>query len=355
MPNIHRSAHLATRKSRLAVVVGVALIASSCGGDDDTAATQPQSVETTATPAPTDAPTTDAPADAFPVTFEQMTGPVTVSEKPVRVVTLGYTDTDVANALGAEIVAAVASPFGDDGVNPYWAATPLSAEVASLDVQTPNLEVIAAADPDIILAMGASPSAIELYDELSQIAPMITPTTGPLLDSAEDVTITIGRALGESEAAAQLLADADQAIDDFVAANPQLAGKTAVFAPREGTNTAIFIDESAASVALLRQLGLEAPDEVTSLSGDRIFGATFISDEQIAVIDSADIAIVGLYTDEAREAFLAMPTVASLSVASEGRLIPIDRTLGAALQTPNPVSVHYLLSELGPRIAAAAT
>ena len=115
-----------------------------------------------------------------------MTGTMTVEEKPVRVVTLGYTDADIANALGAEIVGSVASPFGSDGVNPPWAVEPLPADVANLDVQAPNLEAIAAADPDIILAMGAYPSVIELYDSLSEIAPVLTPTTGPLLDSAEE-------------------------------------------------------------------------------------------------------------------------------------------------------------------------
>ena len=283
-----------------------------------------------------------------------MTGTMTVEEKPVRVVTLGYTDADIANALGAEIVGSVASPFGSDGVNPPWAVEPLPADVANLDVQAPNLEAIAAADPDIILAMGAYPSVIELYDSLSEIAPVLTPTTGPLLDSAEDVTTTIGRALGESEAAAALLAEADRAIDEFKAANPGLEGKTAVFAPREGTRTAVFIDESAASVTLLRRLGLTTPDELVSLPGEQTFGATFISDEELSLLDSADIAIVGLYTEDARSAFLAMPLVAGLSVTTDERLVPIDISLGAALQTPNPVSIQYLLSELGPQLAAAA-
>ena len=159
------------------------------------------------------------------------------------------------------------------------------------------------------------------------------------------MTTTIGRALGESEAAAALLAEADRAIDEFKAANPGLEGKTAVFAPREGTRTAVFIDESAASVTLLRRLGLTTPDELVSLPGEQTFGATFIS---------ADIAIVGLYTEDARSAFLAMPLVAGLSVTTDERLVPIDISLGAALQTPNPVSIQYLLSELGPQLAAAA-
>lgn len=342
----------------------IAALVSACGSSDSSAGSDQvsdsASEATTTTQEETsgpEAPEQDASLEeesAFPVTVEHMMGSVTIEAKPIRVVTLGFSDTDIANALGAEIVAAVASPYGDDGLNPFWSPNPLDIDIASLSVFEVNLEAIAAANPDIILATAVYPATLEVYDQLSEIAPVIAPITGPLLDSADDLTVLIGMALGEQEAAAELLATTDVAVKEFAAANPELEGMSIVFAPREGGQTAVFIDQTAASVAFLAQLGLATPQPILDIEGDRYFGASFINDELLGVLDSADITIVGLYTDEDRTVFLDLPTIKNSQMVANGTMIEIGRPLAAALQSPNPVSILYVLQELGPQLVAAA-
>ena len=337
----------------LSMLLAGALFVTACGDDD----AGEESASTTSVAASDDS-TVDATTDgsddaaaAFPVTIEHMLGSVTIDAKPERVVTLGFTDTDIANSLGADIVAAVASPYGDDGANSLWAATTLPPEVTTLDVAAINLEAVAAADPDVILATATFPQTLELYDQLSEIAPVVAPITGPLLDSYEDLTTMIGTALGEADAAEALLAEVDTAAAAFAEAHPELDGRTVAFAPGDADRRAVFVDPEAASITFLGTLGMSLPQEILDLEGQRTFGAVFVGPELIGVLDSADVAIVGLYTPDAEETFLELPGIVGSDLLANDAIIPIDQTMTAALQSPNPASLLYVLENLAPIIA----
>ena len=84
-----------------------------------------------------------APAQAFPVTVEGSDGPVTIEQRPVRIVSLSPTATESLFAIGAgDQVVAV-----DDQSN-----YPAEAPVTKLSGYTPNLEAIAGYEPDLVIA-----------------------------------------------------------------------------------------------------------------------------------------------------------------------------------------------------------
>ena len=61
-------------------------------------------------------------ADAFPVTIEHAFGETTIEEEPTRVATLGWSDQDVALALGVVPVGAIAITWGgnDEESTPWF-------------------------------------------------------------------------------------------------------------------------------------------------------------------------------------------------------------------------------------------
>lgn len=161
-PHPHR-----TWRYLLALLAALALVAAACGddgGDDD--GSDDDSAETTAAAA-------DA---AYPVTIEHTFGETTIEEAPERVVTVGWGSTEAAIALG---VYPVLIPFddyaGDDeGILP-WIREALEAADQPMpdtypDSEGPAAELIAAAQPDLILAP-YSGITDEQYEVLSQIAP----------------------------------------------------------------------------------------------------------------------------------------------------------------------------------------
>ena len=85
------------RPLALAVTIGaLALTGCSTGSTDDDATTT----------------TTKAEADAFPVTIEHAFGETTIEKAPTRVATVGWTDQDMAAALGVVPVGATKMTWG---------------------------------------------------------------------------------------------------------------------------------------------------------------------------------------------------------------------------------------------------
>lgn len=116
------------RRPLMAFAAVVILLASSaCGSREETADTAPAA----------------AAAQAFPVTVEGSDGPVTIEQRPVRIVSLSPTATETLFAIGAgDQVVAV-----DDQSN-----YPAEAPVTKLSGYTPNLEAIAGYEPDLVIA-----------------------------------------------------------------------------------------------------------------------------------------------------------------------------------------------------------
>jgi iron complex transport system substrate-binding protein len=288
-----RPRHSIRRVAVATLVVGLALAA--CGSDDadttaETATTVTEAVGTE--PArtevvETDAPTTVAPTTVAPTTVAETTttvpqahvvahamGETDVPGAPARVVVLDSSFLDAAIALGQPPIAATEGVAGS-GLPAYLGDAAGDVELVGLTTE-PNLEQIAALQPDLIL--GAKVRHEALYDQLSQIAPTVFSESSGT-DWKSQVTLT-GDALNRSAEAAALLAEFEEraaSVGEGIGA----AGKTAVivrFIP--GQNR--LYGPTTFSGSVLSEVGFDLGDK----GYDPGVGMALVSSEQIEMLDS---------------------------------------------------------------------
>lgn len=213
----------------LATVTGLALVLSGCAGG---AASAPDSTAATHD-------------------IAHARGTTTVTDAPQRVVTLEPLELDTAVAVGitpvgtavANMVNGVPSYLGVEGVAPVGT------------VSEPDLEAIAALQPDLILGTESRHSA--LYDQLSALAPTVFIATQA--DPWRDNAALIGEALGREDEVKKAVDAVDTRCDEIEAAH-QLAGKTAeMIRPRDETTLSLYGPVSFAG-SLLECVGYAIPD-----------------------------------------------------------------------------------------------
>ena len=136
-----------------AVAVAASLALSACGGTSDAA---PRSEA--------------APADAdFPRTVQHAMGQTEIPARPERVVVLDTGELDSALSLGVVPVGAVTTDVSEEFLS-YLADDARDVEVVGT-IAEPNLEEIAALEPDLILSNKVRHE--EIYEQLSQLAPTV--------------------------------------------------------------------------------------------------------------------------------------------------------------------------------------
>lgn len=320
-----------TRARRLWVLfaaVATAAIVAGCGSGGETS-TETSEIDSSST---------------FPVNVTHAHGTVTIESAPTRVVTLGSADTQIASALGADIVGAVRNPSSADG---NWTGTSLPDSVLTLDSTKPNIEAIAALNPDVILATTAQAEYDKSYDVLSRIAPVVSYKTALLQDSGEELTELIGIALGKGDQARELTAQSNEAIGQFRTTHQALDGKTYAYGQYAGGTLYLLGQPTNPSAKFLSRLGLKVADEVASAAtADPSSAFVKFSPENFGVLDSADVALISTYGEGSEEEFRGLPTVASLALTTRGNLEVIDQELSSALLFPNPATTEYLLDRL---------
>jgi iron complex transport system substrate-binding protein len=143
-----------TRHVPGAIGLALALTLTACGG---TAASE-------------DGAGASATADtAFPRTVQHAMGETEIPERPERVVVLDTGELDAALSLGVPPVGAVTTGVSEDFLS-YLADDAADVEPVGT-VAEPDLEAIAALQPDLILSNKTRHEA--LYGQLSQIAPTV--------------------------------------------------------------------------------------------------------------------------------------------------------------------------------------
>ena len=91
---------------KMVLLVAFALVVAACGSDSTSDTSPPETLTTTSradttTTVPETTTTTEAPDDGFPVTIDAPNGPVTIEERPERVVSISPSSTEVLFAVGA--------------------------------------------------------------------------------------------------------------------------------------------------------------------------------------------------------------------------------------------------------------
>jgi iron complex transport system substrate-binding protein len=321
------------------VAVTLALLAA-CGGSDGV------------NPA---ASGSSAAADAFPVSLENKYGTTTITKVPERVVVVGLTEQDSLLALGVVPVATTKWFAENPGEIFSWAKDKLgSAPVPQTLTDTDGIqfEKIAALKPDLIVGMYSGLTK-ESYDTLSKIAPTIAQSKGTndFGASWDDVTLTLGKALGKQAEAEKVVADLNARFADVIAKHPNFKGATGLMAMNyEGSF--VYGPQDPRS-RLLTSLGFKLPDDLAAVTGDE-FGVN-ISKERTDLLDT-DV-LVWLVTDYAKDkaAVQANPLYAALNVKKEGRDIFLadGEPLYEATSFNSVLSIPFLLDRLVPEIALA--
>jgi iron complex transport system substrate-binding protein len=349
------------RTSGAAALTALLLLgAVGCGADDDDAATSDEPGASGASGASGDEASVESAAlpvedGALPVTIEHRYGSTTIESEPERVVTVGLTDQDALLALGVVPVATTEwfgehagaiFPWAEDDLEALGAEPPES--LGNSDAL--NVEAVAAQRPDLIVALYADVTE-EDYGQLSALAPTVVPTADhvPYGIPWDEMTRTIGRAVGRPDAADGIVEDIEAEFARARDEHPEFTGASAMAAtPFEGIY--VYGPDDPRS-RFLTSLGFELPEGLGEVTGAE-FGAN-LSNERAEMLDVD--AIVWLDPDDA-EGPLGGPLYDTLAVHTEGREVPLDSfddPLGAATSFVTPLSLTYLLDGIVPQLAAA--
>ena len=331
---------LSRRAFTAAAAAATLALLAACGGSD-------------ATPAATA--TGSAAADAFPVSIENKFGTAEITKAPERVVVVGLTEQDALLALGVVPVATTKWFADNPGEIFSWAKDKLgSAPVPQTLTDTDGIqfEKVAALKPDLVVGMYSGLTK-ESYATLSKIAPTIAQPKGTNDFGAawDDVTLTLGKALGKSAQAEKVVADLNARFADVIAKNPKFKGATGLMAMNyEGSF--VYGPQDPRS-RLLTSLGFSLPTDLAAVTGDK-FGVN-ISKERTDLLDT-DV-LVWLVTDYAKDkaAVQANPLYAALNVKKQGRDIFLadGEPLYEATSFDSVLSIPVLLDRLVPQLAQA--
>ncbi|HVK23296.1 MAG TPA: iron-siderophore ABC transporter substrate-binding protein, partial [Actinokineospora sp.] len=277
-----------------------------------------------------------------------------IKAEPKKVVTLGLSDQDAVLALGVKPVGAVAwfkeEPFGKwPWVKDLWGSTPPQI-VGERDEY--NLEKIVGLAPDLIIAQYSGMKQ-EQYDTLSKIAPVVAQPKGNEDYQApwQDMTRAIGKALGKSAKAEELISGIGKRFDDVRKANPDWAGKTvAVGEPVEPGKFSAFSPKDPKTV-FLTEMGFTTSEKFKAAVGTQ--NVADFSFEKFDVMDGDRLVWLG--PAEAEELLKADPLYAKLKVAQDKHdvFLPYENPdIGAALSFNTVLSIPYAIDLVVPKLQA---
>jgi iron complex transport system substrate-binding protein len=298
-------------------------------------------------------------ASADGATIEHAFGETTVPADPKNVVTLGWGSTDASIALG---VIPVAIPFdsyaGDEkGVLP-WVSDAIDKAGAPMPTILPDspdeppYEAIAAADPDVILAVYSGITE-EQYKKLSEIAPTVAYPDQAWSTPWRDVVTTVGTALGKSDEAKTVLSDIDAQIAQKASEHPEFKGKT-LAAVADSAGTFYVYKENDPRVGFMFDLGFENAPAVDELAnGDGTFFYT-LSYEQLDKLQS-DVVLNYATTQPEADTFTSSPQTSVIPAVAAGHAAQLVGAQNiSAVSPPTALSLPWGLDNLVESLAAAA-
>jgi cobalamin transport system substrate-binding protein len=208
---------------RLLTLISVfVVVAAACGGVTTDTTSVPaasgaqSSTTTTVIPATSVAPTTtttEVPNDGFPITVSAANGDVVLEKRPVSIVSISPTGTEMLFAIGAgDQVVAV------DSFSYYPPETP----VTDLSGWQPNVEAIASYEPDLVVTSGDPDGLIEALSLLG--IPVLMAPAAVTFDDVYSQLEQLGAATGNIGGAAELVVRMQTDIADIVDNLPEFEG-----------------------------------------------------------------------------------------------------------------------------------
>lgn len=288
---------------------------------------------------------------AYPVTIDTKFGPVTIEERPERVVALGWGDAELALAFGVQPVGAADwLAFGGEGVGP-WAEGLYDSAPEIIGTMEPSYEAIAALEPDLILDVRSSGDA-ERYERLSTIATTVgVPDGGDSWLATRDQQVgMIAAALGQTERGEELVAEVDDAFAEVSAAHPEWAGKTVTVATRTADGWGAYAATDG-RVQLLENMGFTLSPTIAALPVDENGWSVSISAEQLDLLDADLLVAFPIFIDASEitddAGWQLVPAVA------DGRSIVVTDDLSQAFSLGTPAAQLYAIDHFTSLIESA--
>ncbi len=313
-------------RTLVAVVAGLSLVAAACGSDSD---------ESTSTAAPTTESVSTEPVDTEPVDTEPAATEPTDTESatiddiptaPERVVSLSPTHTEIMFAIGAGDLLVAVDDFS------YYPAEALELpnELSGFE---PNIEAIAAFEPDLVLIGG---DFTGLGDQLAELG--IASWDGPAAVTISDTYAQIeqlGAATGQVAEAAELVSSMQARIDEIVAATPNSEVPFSYYHELDPTyfsaDSSTFIGEV---YSLLGLVNIADADESESFGFPQL-NAEVIIDSNPDLIFLADTKCCA----ETAETVAARPGWDAIAAVQNGNVIEMDDDIASRW---GPRIVDYL-------------
>lgn len=287
-----------------------------------------------------------------PVTVPTAFGDVTITEKPQRVVALGWGDAEVALALGVQPVGAADwLGTGGDGLGPWVERRYAGGPPPMLGTLQVNMEQLAALQPDLILDTRASGDPAR-YKQLSALGvPVVSIPEGAesYATSWQDQLSSIGTALG-AHAEAQALRDGlEGRFRSAAQQNPAFNGATVVVGARTAKTYGAYV-EGTTRVDFMRALGFRNSPAVQRLATAEF--SVPISQERLGLLD-ADLTVmttIGVGTEVLRDDPLYRKVP---SVAAGREVVFQDPAVDQAFASGTAVGLSWVLDRVVPEFADA--
>jgi iron complex transport system substrate-binding protein len=295
------------------------------------------------------------------VVIEHAFGTTTLTEKPVRIATVGWANHEVPLALGIVPVGMARTDFGDDnrdGVLPW-----VEARLTELGAGTPPLfdegdgidfEAVAATRPDVILAAYSGLSQTE-YDTLSRIAPVVAYPEGRWTTDWRDMIRQNGAGLGMADEAAALTARLEAQIAAARDAHPEITGKSAMFITHldaRDLSVIRFYSANDSRVKFFEDLGLASPRAVADASDPGSYAGA-VSAERID--DFADVDILVTYGDSALLDRLQSNELAGrMEAIRKGAVVLLGNDPLGNSANPTPLAIPWVLDHYVTLLSNAA-
>lgn len=300
--------------------------------------------------------------DTFPITITHALGETTIPSKPERVAAVGWSNQDVALALGVVPVGMDTQLWNYTGDAPLGVYEWTQDAIDKLGGEAPaifstadgtDFEAIADTNPDLILAAQSGLDA-ESYATLSEIAPVVAYPKVAWFTPWRDTITLNAKALGLSAEGDKLVSDLEADIADSTA-GADFSGKTAAFFSISAADlsTVNMYTGGDARTALLGDLGFDLPQ----VAIDGAAGGSFYEEFSAENADKlADVDVIVTYGDgDVLPALQADPLWSTLPAVKAGAVVEIGKgdALSAAV-SPTALSIPWVLPQYVPLLEKAA-
>ena len=288
---------------RYCLPLALLLSAAACGGES-TATTS--TADAAATPVGETTTTEDS---GFPVTVQAANGAVEVVERPTAIISLSPTSTEMLFAIGAGDQVIAVDEFSN---------YPDEAPTTDLSGYEPNVEAIAALNPDLVI----------VSDDLNDIVAALTaiqvpvihhPAAGSLEDTYSQIE-QLGVATGNLSAAASLVASMQSEIEGMVEAVGKVGEALTYYYELDATLFSVTSKTFIGQVYALVGLENIADAAGGAESGYPQLSAEYIIDADPDLIFLADTKCCG----ETPDTVAARPAWDQLKAVANQTVVPLD-------------------------------